>query len=202
MEAPAPTGAHELAVKLYAEEPVEPRLRDFVPIFHGWIQDDRLGDELPIDVADYAHVHHGPGVLLICHATQYGLDAGEGRPGLLYRRTRAAEGDGDARTRLRAAFRAALRACRLLEEEPSLRGRLRFRTDEALFRIQNRLLAPNTAQAFEAVRGELELFLAELYRGAGRITTEHVGGPGDPLSIRISVEAAPDLATLLGQVSN
>lgn len=200
MDATAPTDAHELAVKLYAHEPFEPDLRELVPIFHDWIQNDRLEDELLIDVADYAHVHHGPGVLLIGHAALYGLDAGEGRPGLLYCRRRDAE--GGARARLRAAFRSALRACRLLEREPALRGRVRFRTDEALFRIQNRLLAPNTREAFETVLGELEPVLAELYRGAERISTERVGSRDEPFTVRIAVEGPPDLETLLARTED
>jgi hypothetical protein len=200
MDGPAPTDAHELEVKLYAREPFEPALHELVPIFHEWIQNDRLEGELLIDVADYAHVHHGPGVLLIGHAAQYGLDVGEGRPGLLYRRRREAE--GAVRARLHTAFRSALRACRLLEREPALRGRLRFRTDEALLRIQNRLLAPNTPEVFEAVRDELAPVLAELYRGAARIATERAGGPGDGCSIRIAVEGAPDLETLLGRAED
>jgi hypothetical protein len=198
MDAPVPTAAHELAVKFYAEEPFEPDPRELVPIFHEWIQNDRLEDELLIDVADYTHVHHGPGVLLIGHTAQYGLDGGEGRPGLLYRCRRAAE--GGARTRLRAAFRSVLRACRLLEQESALRGRLRFRTDEALLRIQNRLLAPNTREALEALRSELEPVLADLYRGAERITTDQVGLPAEPFSVRITVEGTPDLGTLLARV--
>ena len=37
-------------------------------------------DELMIDVADYKHVKHGPGVVLVGDANDYYLDEGEGRP--------------------------------------------------------------------------------------------------------------------------
>lgn len=34
--------------------------RDVVPVFHRWLQDQRLPGELLIDVADYSHVTGGP----------------------------------------------------------------------------------------------------------------------------------------------
>ena len=105
--------------------PFEPGPRAVIPIFHEWIQQHRLDDELLIDVADYSHVHHGPGVLLMSHEAQYGLDQADGKLGLLYSRRR--KGEGDVHVRLSAAFRAALRACHLLQEEPALDGKLRFR---------------------------------------------------------------------------
>ncbi|HEV8246140.1 MAG TPA: hypothetical protein VGP93_10250, partial [Polyangiaceae bacterium] len=73
----------KIQVKYFAVEPIA--LEHFVPVFHRFIRDHVL-DELLIDVADYAHVHHGPGVVLVGHAADYYMDQGEGRLGLLYSR--------------------------------------------------------------------------------------------------------------------
>ena len=95
-----------------------------IPVFHRWIQDGALADELAIDVADYRHVPEGPGVILVAHQAIYALDQGDGTLGLLY--DRRAPVDGTPQERLRQAARAALRACRLLEEDAALAGALRF----------------------------------------------------------------------------
>ena len=75
----------KIQVKYFTQEPVE--LEHFVPVFHRWIR-DRVLDDMVIDVADYAHVHHGPGIVLIGNAVDYFMDQGEGRLGLLYSRKR------------------------------------------------------------------------------------------------------------------
>ena len=43
----------------------EIELEKLVPVFHQWIREKKIPDELLIDVADYAHVPQGPGVVLI-----------------------------------------------------------------------------------------------------------------------------------------
>ena len=40
-------------------------LEKLVPVFNEWILNKKIDDELLIDVADYAHVPQGPGVVLI-----------------------------------------------------------------------------------------------------------------------------------------
>jgi hypothetical protein len=72
-----------LELKLFAEPNGVPEARDLVPVFHGWIRDRRIPHELLIDVADYSHVHQGPGVILVGHRAMYGIDRTDGRPGFL-----------------------------------------------------------------------------------------------------------------------
>ena len=93
-----------IGAKLYAQDPSVIDLPAFVPLFHGWIQ-RRILDGVPIDVADYAHVPDGPGVMLIGHEADRSLDLGEGRPGVLYQRKR--DGEGTLEDRFAAAIAAA-----------------------------------------------------------------------------------------------
>ncbi|MBY0396577.1 MAG: hypothetical protein K2X91_08940, partial [Thermoleophilia bacterium] len=79
--------AVRIGVKLYAEDPAAVRPDRFIPVFHGWIQRGAVPGLL-IDVADYAHVPQGPGVMLIGHEADHAIDLGEGRPGVLYQRKR------------------------------------------------------------------------------------------------------------------
>jgi hypothetical protein len=187
--------AHKLQVKLYVDQPHGFRLEPFVPIFQRWIRRRAL-DELLIDVVDYGHVHQGPGVLLVGHGSDYYLDLGEGRPGLLYSRKRDAQ---PPQERLRDAFRRALAACHLLELEPELAGKVRFATNEFLFRINDRLRAPNTAGFFARVRPELDTFARRLFEGID-ISLAAEAGERELFSVRLRAAGAPSLAALLDRL--
>jgi hypothetical protein len=166
----------------------------FIPVFHDWIKNAAL-PELLVDVANYGHVPQGPGVVLIGHANDYAIDEGEGRQGLLFSRKR--QGAAPAQ-RLADTFRHALHAATLLEQAPALAGKLSFDTTHVLFRINDRLAAPNTEASFAAVRTELEAFCARLF-GPGAFTLARVGEPRQLFSVAITAPAStpPSLATLL-----
>ena len=140
-------------------------------------------------------MHDGPGVVLIGHASDYYLDLGEGRPGLLYSRKR--EGPEDPNARLLDAFRRTFSAARLLEESPALS--LRFETDEVLLSVLDRLDAPNTDQTFAALRPLLERALAGVY-GTVPFEIGREGTEKEPLTVRIRARGAPDVATLLSRL--
>ena len=134
--------AHKLQLKIFLT-PETGRaldLDDLIPVFHRWIKQHAL-PELTIDVANYEHVPKGPGVVLIGHGSDYFLDEGEGRRGLLHNRKRAGMAPGE---RLSDLARRTLHAALLLEKDLALTGKVRFATDELLFRINDRLEAPNT----------------------------------------------------------
>jgi hypothetical protein len=73
------------SVKLAAREPERFEPEAHIPVFHRWIQQKRLPLVL-IDVADYAHVKDGPGVLLVSHEYNIYADEFDGRPGLTVQR--------------------------------------------------------------------------------------------------------------------
>jgi hypothetical protein len=191
----SPMASERVQVKLYARDPAAVELERFVPVFHQWIRDDVL-DELVLDVVDYAHVHEGPGVVLVGHGSDYYVDFAEGRPGLLYSRKRSFEGDGPAR--LADAFARAVRACQLLEGDAAAGG-LRFRTDDILVRIPDRLHAPNTDATFEAVEPAMRELLGRLFGGAP-LELAREGDGGRAFTVRVRCESAPDLATLASRL--
>lgn len=180
---------HKLQVKIFADGG-RPDLEAFIPVFHEWIKNHRL-PELLIDVANYAHVPRGPGVALIGHGSDYYVDDAEGRPGLLYSRKREAPAP---EARLADAFRRAIHAASLLEQEPALAGKLRFRTDELLFRVNDRLLAPATEATFAALRPELDAFCEKLL---GDYKLALAGTPRELFTVRITTGAKLPLAALL-----
>jgi len=151
-------------VKLMLENQDEVDLEPLIPIFHSWIQEQAPG-ELLLDVADYRHVHAGPGVVLIGHQGDYSVDNKGSRLGVRY--NRKAELDGNNDTRLRQAAVAALTACRRLEADTRLEGRLRFNGRELELFVNDRMLAPNDDATRRAAEPELRAFLDRLFGGRG-----------------------------------
>ncbi len=184
--------AQRLQVKVFLDSEAPPALDPFIPVFHGWIQQHRL-PELLVDVADYIHVPKGPGVGLVGHQSDYFIDQGEGRPGLLYTRKRDPEGNGDG---LGHAFRRALYAAGLLEQEEAFAGKLRFRTDEMVFRVADRLRAPSSGATFAALRPELEAFCARLF-GAGGYQLALQSAPRQVFAVGIDVKEPAPVGELL-----
>lgn len=184
--------ANKIHVKLYATK--SPASDKLVPVFHRWIRDKVL-DELAIDVADYEHVHQGPGVVLVGHEFDYYWDLGEGRPGLIYSRKRSAP---PSATRLADAVRRALVGCKLLEQEAGLDAA--FKTDELVVRLPDRLNAPVSDASYAAFQAELAPLAEKLYSGA-KVSIERVGGDRDMLGARVKASAAGSVAELLARVS-
>lgn len=149
-------------VKLLVRNPEKASLEPLVPVFHGWIENQN-GDELLIDVADYTHVPAGPGIVLIGHEGNYSVDNTGDRLGVRYNRKAILDGDNQAS--LSQATRAALAACRRLEAEPRLDGKIQFNGQDIEIFVNDRLIAPNTAATRDAFDADFHLFSRKLFRG-------------------------------------
>jgi hypothetical protein len=190
---------YKLILKLYADDRSgDFDAKDVVPVFHSWIQTRAVPDHLLIDVADYTHVPDGPGVVLVAHEANFYLDRIDGRLGLTYSRKRPL--DGTFADRLRVVITAALEAAGSLEESTSLR----FRADQLTFKVNDRLLGPNSQQTFDVVRPELERLLLELYGEHGKFHIDHHQDPRHVFGVNIAVSGAtvPDLDTLLARLGS
>jgi hypothetical protein len=185
--------AHKLQVKVFAHSHDGITAETFIPIFHTWIKNHVLPDLL-VDVANYAHVPKGPGVVLIGHEYDTFIDEAEGRLGVLHSRKRGGVGAAD---RLADAFRRALHAAALLEADPALSGKLKFSTSEFQVRVNDRLVAPNDETTFAALAPELEAFGKTLF--AGPVTLKRAGDAKSLFGVTLS-GAASELKTLLARV--
>jgi hypothetical protein len=185
--------AHKLQLKIYLtpESAKSFDVESLIPVFHRWIKQHAL-PELTIDVANNQHVPDGPGVVLIGHGADYFLDEGEGRPGLLHNRKRAGLAPAE---RLGDLARRTLNAASLLEKDLALTGKIKFATNELLFRVNDRLVAPNTDATFVALKPELDALAKTLF--AGPYELARVGGAKELFAVRIKSPTSPPLATLL-----
>lgn len=155
-------------VKIFIHGGLQVDLQEIVNVFHRWTA-DQLMDELLIDIADYRHVPAGPGVVLIGHEADYALDNTGNRQGLLY--NRKVRTDGGNADRFRQALAAAMKACNLLEIE--FEGRLKFNRQEFELLVNDRCLAPNTTETFDACKPEIEEFLRALGQAGAVLTHDN-----------------------------
>jgi hypothetical protein len=174
----SPDDIQHFNLKIFVEDAGTFELADAIPVFHQWIR-DRVWPEMLIDVADYRHVSAGPGVLLIGHEANYSLDNRENRLGLLYNRKAAL--DGTFQSRLAQAHGAALEACDRLEQEASLRGKLKFDRNAIEVFVNDRLLAPNTDETWQTLRPEFERFF-------DGFTIQRRGEPRDLFRVSVTKE--------------
>ena len=186
----------KINVKFFAEDYSEVPLTAFINIFHSWI---RASDGDYYDVADYSHMHAGPGILLIAHEANISIDNTDSRLGLLYNQKQPMLGSN--REKLHSTFRSALDYCRRIEEEPSLQGKFKFRGDEALILINDRLLAPNTEETFRALRPDLEDLTRTLYGGAD-FTLRRQTDSKSRFSVQIKSAAPFEITTLLENLTD
>jgi hypothetical protein len=180
-------------IKFYLENPETVNLAEYGPVFNSWIQGQRL-EELLVDVADYLHVHHGPGIMLIGHEADYSLDHRAGRLGLLYNRKEQL--NGTTLEKLAQAARAALTAAKILEQENGLK----FSGSEVQVIVNDRLLVPNTADSFEALEPDLQAFFTALYDGA-EYELEHLVNPRERFTVNVKTGTSFDVETLLKNLS-
>ena len=188
--------AHKLCVKFFLQDPAALHGVAMVPVFQSWIQMQSAEGHLLIDVADYDHVPDGPGTVLVSHEANFATDSIGGRPGLLYQRKQPIDGAATMAARWTAVLRHALAAAERLEAYPGLK----FRTEELLVRVADRLLAPNTAETFAAVRPELEEALGGLL-GASTFELTHHADPRKMFEVAVRATAAPSVSELLARTA-
>lgn len=187
---------YRLGVKFFAGDGATIALPEFLPVFHRWIQQGVL-DGLLLDVADYSHVHAGPGVLLIAHEGNYSVDESGDRRGMAYYAKYPQP--GVLPDRLRAICSKTLHACRLLEQEPALGGRMKFNGGEFQVFANDRLLAPNTDATTSALRPAIDVLVGKLYPGA-KCEFAREQDPKERFSVTVKVSVDASIAELLGRI--
>ena len=169
----------KIGVKVFATAPNQIPLTEFIDIFHNWIQ---ASDGVYHDVADYSHMQAGPGIVLVANDADVSIDETGNRRGLLY--NQKAQLKGSNQEKIGTVFRAALQQCRRLEQEPALRGRLKFSADEFVVLINDRLLAPNTKETFAALEPDFDGALVGLF-GNATVKLQQNCNPGQRFSVSV-----------------
>ncbi len=194
-----------LCVKFYFEE-LSVDVDTFIPVFHRWIREDVVSNEMLLDVADYKHILDGPAILLIGHEADYVIDLTDGKPGLLYVRKRDAGSSlSDA---LGTTLTQALNGVKLAENDVELAGKLKLRTDGATIVLLDRLSYPNASSngdgvssAADAAQAQLAENLTALF-GSDATVTRVANDEREPLTFELDAPSAPNVDTLLSQLES
>lgn len=187
-----------IAVKFFADpDPGDGlELAPAIGLFHRLIQSKGV-EGLLLDVADYAHVPEGPGVVLIGHDVDYGIDLTEGRTGLLV--TRKHYGGLPLTDVLRDTLRKGLLAMAAIEKDGALP--LRFAPGSFALRLLDRLTSPNDEASFEAARNAIAPLLAEVFgEGGHEVTRTGAEDPRKPLTLAVRSAGGADAASILARL--
>ena len=188
---------HKFGIKLFAVDANGFDILRLIPMYHRWIQQKMLEDLL-IDVADYSHVPAGPGVMLIAHEGNYALDETGHERGVVYYSKQPLR--GELPERFAQVARKTLKAAQLMTGDAEVNGELKVSGNDLQFFANDRLVAPNTDAAYAELEPTLKRFLDRLYGGAP-YTLVRESDPKERLSVRARTAAPVDLETLLARLN-
>lgn len=186
-------------VKFFARKDQNLDDRVFIDIFQQWIQQDKLSG-IPIDVVDYRHVPEGPGVMLITHHINFAVDYTAGRFGLLAQQKLSLV-DGPLGQKILALLRATAEFAALLESDPRVAEKLVFEAGQFEFFANDRLHAPNTDAAYEALRPALLEAARLAYPGADVQVSRQANDPRQRLTLAVESGQPLTPAGLLARLS-
>ena len=188
----------QINIKVFATADSHINYQNFIKVFNRWMEEADQDDYL--NYADYSHTSSGPGVLLISKSANYSIDNAMNRHGFLYNRKHKIEGEN--REKIRRAFVETLTRCQRLENAEELENEVRFTSGEILFMINNRHIAPNTPEMFEAIKLELAPVLEQMYGDANFTLDCPSEDVRERFAIHISASSNSEISELLTNLEN
>lgn len=184
-------------VKVFATAKGTVNFRAFIPVFHRFIQEQKLGGLL-VDVAEYTHVAQGPQVLLVAHEGQWVLDNTGGEVGLVYSQRHApAEAAASPEAALKRALKEALAGCALLEEQPEAKAAgLTFQPRRIEVVANDRLAAPNEPASYALIEPAVQSVVGAALPG-DPVTLAREANPRRRAGVTVTAPAAGSAADVL-----
>ncbi len=158
--------------------------KDFIPVFHNWIQTNAVPEQMLIDVIDYSHIPDGPGIMLIAHEGHYSLDRENMQPGLLYLQKTKME--GDFQKRFESVFATSLQTANLLIKN-EIGSEVDFQSNSFRFIANDRLLAENNEENQELFSKTFDEMLIEKYPN-GKWVIEDYSQEGERLAFTVKFQ--------------
>ncbi len=186
----------KICVKVLTDAPPAPNLDPFIAIFGRW----RTETDHPaqwLDLADYAHMPRGPGIMLVGRNANLSFDLGSAAPGIIYTCKRGLEGAPEAR--LRAVLRACFEMADRLVAEPEFPHEVQLLTGSLELSFNDRLETPNTPATDRLLRPVIECVLNSLFPSARCQILRHTD-PAKLYGFSIQANGAPGLDTLLARL--
>ena len=152
----------KFGVKLFFNKNESFNSKDFIPVFHNWIQDKIVDDHLLIDVADYSHIPDGPGVMLVAHEGNFSLDQESLQPGIMYMRKTAIA--GSFKERFKTVLSTVIKAANRMSDN-DISKQVAFKPNLFRFIANDRLYAKNTDDNQNLYKQKIQTALGGIYPG-------------------------------------
>ncbi len=137
-----------IGLKIFADPPAQLSLNPFLAIFGRWRAEASHPAQW-VDLADYAHMPQGPGIMLIGKLANFSFDLAQPGPGALY--VSKKDLSGSYEDRLRRVMREGFELAARLAAEAEFPTGVRLKRQQLELFFNDRLETPNT----DATDGEL-----------------------------------------------
>ena len=184
-------------VKVFVAATEQMLLDPFLEIFAEW-REDKSNTAEWIDLADYAHIVKGPGVMLIGHQGNLSTDLGDPGPGLLYANKQGLKGDPE--DRLREVLRRALAHFSRLTSDTRYPTDLRPRSGFWEITFNDRLDFPNTDETDQKLEPVVRSLATQLFTPTVTLTRQP--DLARRYGLTIHSQTASDLETLAAGLDN
>lgn len=181
-----------ISIKIHSEAPAGVPLDPFLEIFGRWRADKTHPAEW-IDLADYAHVPKGPGIVLIGIKALFSFDLTDPAPGLLYITRRGLAGTPEQR--IKTALRSALDLSQRITAEKNYPAAAKLRTNSLELRLLDRLVTPRTPATDTAMKPAIEAALNATF-GSGGYQLTPAPADGSPYGYNVRAGSAEPLEAL------
>lgn len=178
-------------LKVMLDGPERPQVDSLLTAFDRWRQEKDAPSDW-VDLADYAHMQHGPAVMMAGKREHIAIDTNEPGPGILVQTRK--DLSGSIEERFAEAFRRHLALSTRLTNEPEWPSALEVRGGEWIVSINDRLGFPNTDASDEALRAPLTALLDKVFLSG--YTLERESDPQQRLSYTVRAEGNPSLGDL------
>ena len=183
-------------IKILSDAPQDLKLEPFITIFGRW-RADKSHPAGWVDLADYAHVPRGTGIVLAGYHANIAFDMTGPAPGVLYVSRNGLSGDLAAR--IRSAFASCFELSSKLIAEKEFPKGVKLVTDSMELRFPDRLVTPDTPGTDAEVRAPIEAVVKQLFgEHRAMLTRESTGGSAYGFSVRAS--SAEPLDSLLARL--
>ena len=182
-------------LKVFIDAPEDAELDPILTVFDRWRQEADASSDW-IDLADYAHMKRGPGVMMAGKREHFAIDTNE--PGLGILCSIRAGLSGTNEERMAEAFQRHLALATRLIGEPEWPGDFSVRSGEWKISINDRLGFPNTDENDAALRPALEAAAGVLF-GSAELTRDD--NPQRRLGWSLRAEGSPSFSDLKDRVN-
>lgn len=186
-----------IELKMLVDGPAQPDLDWLLAVFDRWRKQDDAPSEW-VDLADYAHMPKGPGVMMAGKRENFGVNLIDPGPGVFF--TGKKDYAGSTADRFVEAFRRCLTLAGTLLAEPEYPAALPPKTGDWLVVVNDRLDFPNNAEVDAEIRPGLEAALGRIF-GEGAFTLTRDEDPSHRLGYRLRAASAPSIDELAARAN-